>query len=453
MRLTHLPPSARCWLAMCAVLWLIAPEAAAQVRTEVRLEKARYIAGEPVFVIVDVTNVGAWPLVYRDGWLIRDPKTLAISIENGKPDRPLSEVLRTCTRVVGINEAVGLTHPPLLMPGEERSFRFLFTGYTLAPGRHTLRVSGGAMLEWAEASYVAMVGGLISRDFGPPPPQAFERSTTVAGARVDRTLDLAIDAGSDEALRAAYAPYLADADGKDPARRLEARRTILMLAPAVVEESVARIAREYANQAYDQTLASDALGKLAVQRTPGTLRQGFLAPANGMEQARSLWALSVISTADDVPFLEGILSAPDVSSSLKETAALGLGHAGTPEAIAALRQALRSDPALARSIVQALGISRSRLAVPALIAAAENAAPQMLRLPEERGGLLIRGRIEMDLCDALATLTHVRWCEQSDRDRAVLRARWERWWAANGATAPIYGNDACVASETLRPLE
>jgi hypothetical protein len=39
--------------------------ATAQVQVDVGLEKARYLAGEPVFVTVDVRNVGDEPIEYE----------------------------------------------------------------------------------------------------------------------------------------------------------------------------------------------------------------------------------------------------------------------------------------------------------------------------------------------------------------------------------------------------
>src|SRR2546427_368632 len=62
-------------------LMLIAAPVLGQVVVNVRTDKAEYLAGEPVFVIVDVKNVGVEPVGYSycDG-------DVKLNVPNGEPN-------------------------------------------------------------------------------------------------------------------------------------------------------------------------------------------------------------------------------------------------------------------------------------------------------------------------------------------------------------------------------
>src|SRR5262245_25877189 len=51
-------PTMRRVIFVCLLVVLAAPPARAQVEVDVRLEKARYLAGEPIVVLVEVRNAG-----------------------------------------------------------------------------------------------------------------------------------------------------------------------------------------------------------------------------------------------------------------------------------------------------------------------------------------------------------------------------------------------------------
>jgi HEAT repeats len=109
----------------------------------------------------------------------------------------------------------------------------------------------------------------------------------------------------------------------------------------------------------------------------------------------------------------------------KQEAAHRLGCLGGDQAVRQLEGALRdASPTTRQSIARALGDTRSRLAVPVLIA--------MFRSDSARD----------EVCDALITLTHRTWCDGGDDDVALRRA-WRRWWSQMKSHVEIYQSDSC----------
>src|SRR4051812_14911596 len=214
-------------LAIC----LLAGPAWAQVQVEVRTEKPQFLAGEPIFVIIEVKNVGTEQVAY-DGASVKPPPEL--SVRNG--ERRVIKDLSGCGSESGVSGGFGFTdHPPRLQPGKSTTFRYLLRGYRLKPGTYELHVSGTVDVAWREPSFV---------ETGAPRP-AFTRSVTdaVEGATVDRTLALTITAGSAEALRAAYAPYVAAAESFSRAAR-EAVNGILEMAPPFLEPEIRTLVKQ-----------------------------------------------------------------------------------------------------------------------------------------------------------------------------------------------------------------
>jgi len=116
---------------------------------------------------------------------------------------------------------------------------------------------------------------------------------------------------------------------------------------------------------------------------------------------------------------------PSTGEETKENAALKLGCAGGDDVVRHLEAALRDASSATRShIARALGNTRSRLAVPVLIA--------MFRDDSARD----------DVCEALATLTHRTWCDGGDDDVA-LRKAWRRWWSQMKSGVELYESESC----------
>jgi hypothetical protein len=82
------------------------------------------------------------------------------------------------------------------------------------------------------------------------------------------------------------------------------------------------------------------------------------------------------------------------------------------------------------AIAFALGNTRSRAAVPVLIAMFGN-------VPARN-----------NLCGALRTLTHRNWCGSTAEDPAATRRQWLRQWNAERSKTTIFGPDNCPADLT-----
>jgi hypothetical protein len=107
---------------------------------QVRTEKPQFLAGEPVFVLVEVKNVGT-EQVACDGASVKPP--LEMSVENG--ERRVMKALTGCERETDIGRSSGITtHPPMLQPGRSTTFRHLLRGYRLKPER----TSFGSGAQW-----------------------------------------------------------------------------------------------------------------------------------------------------------------------------------------------------------------------------------------------------------------------------------------------------------------
>lgn len=174
---------------VCCVLFPAA--ALAQVEVEVRTTKAAYLEGEPVFVRVDVKNVGPYPLGHSVG-----PKpVLKVAGQATRP--PLPE----CDGLISEMTRGVIDHPPLFEPGKTVSFTYALKGYRLRPGNYTLHISGHADVTWFDYINGGGVQTGPTPRFAPPPSQ---RGEPVPGAGLDRDLPIVVEPTSAAELRAVY---------------------------------------------------------------------------------------------------------------------------------------------------------------------------------------------------------------------------------------------------------
>src|SRR5687768_2055166 len=112
---------------LAVAICLLAGPAWAQVEVRFRTEKPQFLAGEPIFVLIQVTNVGTEQVAY-DGASPKPP--LELSVRNG--ERKATKGLTGCGGGTGIGGGSGITsHPPMLQPGKSTTFRLLLRGYRL----------------------------------------------------------------------------------------------------------------------------------------------------------------------------------------------------------------------------------------------------------------------------------------------------------------------------------
>ena len=392
----------------CLFLWLTAKAASAQVQVDVHLEKTRYLAGEPIVLVVDVLNIGNEAVEH-----FTTDRALRMTIAG--VERRVPPNIFGCFRMMGGGGMSSWNHPPLLPPGERTSFRFLLKGYDLKPGEYALAAIGRSVVRWSSSPFLGVAGDPAS-----PPPRRRETSE-VPGASFDRTLPLTMIPATEDELRAVLMPLVAAASAPDVTIRLEARTALIESAPSFLVSLFAQFAAE------DQFVSSviDALGRMGTAASRAELKN-LLQAGGGRRDSAIMLALAQIGHQDDVEFFAAVLRDESREERTRSYAAYGLGRAGGDPAVRELERAWRSVPAgLLDSIVTALGNTRARAAVSVIISTFTNNSARN------------------SVCSALDTLTHQSWCDGTDTDPVVTRQRWQRRWDEERARTPIFGPDNC----------
>jgi hypothetical protein len=380
----------------CAVVLLLAHSASAQVIVDARPAKSDFIAGEPIQVVIDVTNLGDEPVLLQ---------ACCLNIRLTVPDagRRVVPSLSSCHSgilfVVGTGVgSVDHAPPPVPVgPGETFSHRSVLVGYSVAPGTYQLLADG----------------------------------TVYAGHVVAFThiLELVVRAGNPSALEQAFAPYVTDSRSPDIGRRSNAIGAIIEMAPAFLEEFIA-------TQASTNLWALDALTRIGSRDARAHLKSIYAQATDDFLRSPALYGVASLAQRDDFDFLNRVLLDDGANQLARTSAALGLGKIGGDDAVLALVEADARVPVnVRRDITVALGTTKSRLAVSALI--------NRLGQP---------GSDISETCSALTDLTQYQWCDGSTWDENVLRRRWTRWWKANTRKVRLFSAaDVCPNFPELLP--
>lgn len=407
---------------LTVAICLLAGPAWAQVEVQVRTENPQFLAGEPIFVIVEVKNVGTEQVAYN-GASVKPPPEL--SVRNG--ERRVIKGLTGCGSGSGVGGGFGVTdHPPMLQPGKSTTFRYLLRGYRLKPGTYELRVSGTVDVAWREPSFVQTRA----------PRPAFTRSITepVEGATIDRTLALTIMVASEDALRAAYAPYVAAAAESFSRAGNQAVDGIVEMAPPFLEPEIRTLIKRRGHERGFAYAAAQALAEIDTRSSRAELIDWFDRSDDLQIRSSIVNAVARARHPDYLPFLASLLPgrSTQVDNRIRRDAALGIGMIGGEAAVEALRDAPRSpDPLVAGAVLEALGNTRSKSAIPILIERAEGQ----------------KGYVSNDVCNALITLTHLSWCGGVGLEET--QKKWRTWWAANARNVRVYSPDDCPDRSTL----
>jgi hypothetical protein len=380
---------------------LFAAKAFAQVSVEARLEKQQYIEGEPIFVTFEVTNVGGEPVRYN-------PYGGDVSLRTTDSGLRAQPNMYGCFASLGVmgRSVRWISHRPDLAPGERFLFSRLLRDYDLKAGVYKLDVAGSAGVDWRNGE------------------------DEVPGDSFDRRLDLSIARADGEALERIFFPYVNDALSSDHSRAQAAREVIFEHAPSFLESLIARFAFEDDSRVSESAI--EALGRIGSDSSRVILRQLFQETMQPFRRSKVVGALALIGHRDDQSLFANVLQEPSIDTGTKSAAAFGLGRIGGDRSVEYLESALPTINAEARGdIATALGITRSRMAIPVLI------------------GMATDPSIDYRHCSALTTLTHKDWCgiDGQDMDRQEI---WTRWWRANRNSVQIYGPDQCP--EEIDPL-
>lgn len=377
------------------------------------------MAGEPIFLVVDVRNIGTETIAYADGNGHLD--MIVLGAQRKKPPNLLG-----CYAGFVEGGGGGVYDPPLMKPGETRSSWYLLKGYNLTSGEHILHVSGKVGVSWNPYLDSRSGVGVVAAH-----RHAF--TDPMIGELFDASLKLIILDGSDGQLRQRYATYLAHAQRQDE-ESWRAREAIAEMAPPFLEKTLS----DFADQSAE--LAVKGLGQIATTESRNDLIALFDRSADLKLRALIVRKLAGIATVREVPFFTGLLSnsGDPLDDEIYRLAVLGLGRAGGIDAVNALRTALHgADPDLQGTVVIALGNSKHPSAIPVLI-----------EIYHHQSGL-----VRDNVCSALMTLTHNRWCDDSLGDSEETVTKWRHWWESHGAQVPLYDSNHCASpAQTLPPL-
>ena len=387
-----------------AILLFVAAPAAAQVKFDVRLEKPHYLTGEPVFVVVDIKNVSDEPIGY-----LKCNDNVQLSVSGVEPRK--NPNIFGCSSGIGTGLGCGSGNLPMILPGQVATSKYLLKGYDLKPGQYRLAVSG-------------RIG------------------VTIPGAQLDHELSLTVATASEGELQESFDPLISDAvfdplkfdlNGSHELRvrllelRAYARDAIIESAAPFLEPLIMRFVEE------GNDSAISALGRIASESGRSYLKELYRV-SDERRRSSIMWALALAGHEGDAGFFVEVLKDETIDStpnspgmSIKEYAALGLGHIGGDQAARYLESTFTdASPEVRSHIVTALGNTRSRLAVSILL-----------------------GIYSYEVYGALRTLTHHAW-DLDIYTTFTNRKPLLRWWEKNKYKFPIFGTDNCPVEPPAR---
>ena len=406
----------RAW-PLLLVTTLLAVKAACQVGVSVTLSKPEFLAGEPVFALAHVANVGPDAVGYSE---------CDARVELAVAGRQTRQVVRLggCFTGFGVGFSMcGIDHPPMLAPGKSTDFEYLLRDYVLPPGEYRLRVSGKAGVRWK------FVSGLA---FYPPRPRApskFHDGDAVPGAQFDEVVALRVKPASERELREVYAPLLSDAAALDQRVQFRARDAIGEMAPALLEKTIAG----FADRPETARFAVKGLERIDTATSRADLVTIFDKSGDLAFRASVVEALAEMNSSDQLAFFASLLPghASEIDDRVRDWAVLAIGRLGGDRGVEVLGSFLRTSgaqasPQLRATIATALASGQSKRAIPVLI-----------ELYSDSDGL-----VQNNVCGSLQSLTHRFWCSipASETD---FQSAWRRWWRKHEAMTRIYGVDQC----------
>ncbi len=371
---------------------------AGQIRGELYPEKRTYLVGEPVFVLLDLTNLGPQPvwISLSCSWL--DTRFEAPTVP--KPPRGVS--LFGCTGG-GVAGSCGGSAKEI-RPREHYRRRYLLDGpFRLdAAGVYPIHA-------WHKVDIYA-----DGTDY-----------EIAASQEVVSEFELTFIEGSEEELASAYAPILRDLNSPDPETSWLARSAVVQNPPRFLEDVVMALAED------PQTAAASVSGlkRLATPRARAKLAK--LAGQGNPEGIRQM-AITALGGLGNRAYCSAMLGVAHESSEYSRFIAMrAAGYLCGEKALPLLASQLGdADYSPRFEAAYGLGNTRSRKAGPLLIPLLLDPNPEVRRAAR----------------DALATLTHRRPKNDGGLTQAIY-LDWTNWWASNGATAPIYGIGECKEPE------
>lgn len=389
-------------LLLLGILLAILPSlVSAQFELNLSPSKATYLAGEPVFLNLTVTNISTEQLRLD----MADPLTMCSGYRfalQGARDRQA----KNC----GAWGGSCLSGFVPLAPGKGR------TGRVLLNARYDLRQPGQYLLKVSYQASFAPAGGEL--------PVA----ALLGHQNFEKQIEVVLAPSSPEQLKPVFAHYMHELDSTDWRERMEASDVISYLAPAFMESTFLRMLHTPSMQGVGVEGARN-LGTPSAHRALAEFVKNSPPTKLPALYQTALRYLGEIGDSSDVPvLLEAAHNAPD--SEARRVAMAAAGEAGGSAAVPALETQLHDPSKDTRDNAEdALSFTGSRSAVPVLI--------QLLQSPDERISSFAEYGLER--------LTHLRGAKMDGVHPPPPDAypKWIRWWTTDGRTAIIFKRDQC----------
>jgi HEAT repeats len=398
-----------CKVLIVATAFVMIPVGAtAQLDGSFSLSEAPYLAGEPVFLLFTVKNVGSQPVLVRTARPLSFCSGYQFDL-NGARDREANG----CGPAGAGGSCV--SSGAILKPGETRTDRILLNArYDLRqPGVYPLHVTH--RLDHAPADE-GLAGLVLNRNY-----QDFQDQ-----------LEILIEPSKPDDLKPEFAEYARQLDSSDLQTKLEAEEVIAYLAPPFMEPSIIKMLDSADLRSY----GVEGLHNLGTPSAHQALADVVKSSPPSPYQNPAISYLGGIGDKSDIATLLNTAHTNAEESSNRETALEAIGAAGGDDAVAVLVAEL-NDPDIdsRQAAIRGLYLTGSRLAVPVLI--------ELLRSPQWRES----GTAE----SGLEVLTHRRGAsgELTEPPPSDTYFKWIRWWKTDGQTATIFSAGQCGEIEPL----
>jgi hypothetical protein len=370
-----------------ALALLGAGAARGQLQGQISTAKDLYLAGEPIYIHFEVTNVGKDAVEYSAG----DPYEWCggyfLEVSSGPP------LTHSSCEAAKANECN--TAEQLLAAGETVRQNIL-VNYS-----HAVEKPGDYEIHAVRTMKYRALNGGGEQDF-----------------KLEKSLQVHVKNGDEDALQAIYNVYVRNLRSPDDEIQREAERAIVSGAMPWLEDTIVGMVRQYRSREFallglrnlNTARSRDELAKIVQNSSE-------LTPENET-------AASYLAQMGDKRYFPVLLElAKKTEPNGGRNYVLAAAELGGDDAVPYLKELQGSTDANARAdAVMGLGMTGSRAAVPVLIDALKNADGDLAKQAE----------------NALAVLTH---------RTAENAGKWAAWWTAEGSSAKVYGPRECGEME------
>jgi hypothetical protein len=394
--MTFLPR--RNWLVFYVLLMACSGLHAQTVEGHFKLHKTDYLIDEPIFVTIEIANLGSQPI----GILHTSPYgCISYGFHVKKPGINWQSCRSTAGSCPGSTRRIA--------PGEKFQEEILL--------QYWMRLDQPGVYEISASGRIHYINSFP--DLTAPREKPLE---------VRANLTVSIHAPeSAQQLQALYEPILENLNSKEEEKWTDAARIITEIAPAFLQPTILDMARDPMRQYF----ALSGLWKLNTPKSRAVLADWVCASRDTYSAIPEI-AVRHLGEMGDRSYMPMLLRLAKESDNdyvggqaLNAFAELG-GDEAVPELLRILKDQ-RTHPRY--NVLWALARTGSKNAVPHLIQA-----------------IRVQGLTEMAL-SALQGLTRKRLA--APHNPATAYQKWSDWWKANESTARIYGPTECGESETI----